>query len=428
MRSQHRRTRWERYRAFLAGHDLRFAGLMAPLEVIEARGDREIGLARWQYDRVHAGIDYHLAIDTTMAPPQARAPDQGCLRAMTKRPINLFDYEALAQARLHPAAWDYLAAGAEDEVTLRDNRAAFARLKIRPRMLVDVARIDLATTVLGSPVAAPILIAPSGFQGAFSPVAEIGTAEAAGRAGLVMVVSTKSTRPIEAIAAAATAPLWLQLSLFPERERIAALIRRAEAAGCRALVLTADTPRWGRKERSIRTEDEFDWPEPGNLAGLPPATAEPVDGSPATWADLDWLKTITRLPIVVKGILTAEDAALAVARGVEGIIVSNHGGRQLDGVVASIDALPEVAAAVDGRAELYLDGGIRRGTDVLKALALGARAVLIGRPVLWGLAVAGAEGAFDVLELLSRELAHAMALAGRPILADIDRSLIVTLR
>ncbi len=341
---------------------------------------------------------------------------------MTEHPINLFDYEKLAEERLHPAAWDYLAAGAEDEVTLRDNREAFARIKLRPRMLVDVSRIDLSTTVLGQPVAAPILIAPSAFHGAFWPEAEIATAEAAGRAGVAMVASTKSSRPIEAIAAAATAPLWLQLSLFPERERTAALIRRAEAAGCQALVLTADVPRWGRKERSMRNEHDFDWPELGNLAGLPPATAEPVEGAPATWADLDWLRTITRLPILLKGILTAEDALLAVARGVEGIIVSNHGGRQLDGVAASLDALPEIAAAVDGGTELYLDGGIRRGTDVLKALALGARAVLVGRPVLWGLAVAGADGAFGVLDLLGRELAHAMALAGRPTLADIDRS------
>jgi isopentenyl diphosphate isomerase/L-lactate dehydrogenase-like FMN-dependent dehydrogenase len=339
-------------------------------------------------------------------------------------PLNLFDYEARGQPLLPPALWDYIAAGAADELTVAENRRAFDRVTIRPRMLVDVSQIDTATTVLGAPIAAPIMIAPSGRHGAILPEGECATVAAAGRAGVAMVVSGLSNRPIEEVAAAASGPLWLQFYLFPERERSLALVRRAEAAGCRAIVLTVDSPRFGFKDRSVRSEDDFDWPENGNLAGLPPATLPWSRGAPATWADVDWLRGVTALPIVLKGILTAEDAAIAVARGVEGIVVSNHGGRQLDSVTASLDALPEVVAAGDGRCEIYLDGGVRRGTDVLKALALGARAVLIGRPILWGLAVAGAAGAADVLEILRRELEFAMALSGRPTITSIDPTVI----
>ena len=339
--------------------------------------------------------------------------------------MNLFDYEGLAQARLHPAVWDYIAAGSDDEITLAENRQAFARVTLRPRVLVDVSRIDTATSILGDPVSAPILIAPAGMHAAACPEGECAAARAADRAGVAMMASTNSNRTIEEIAAAANGPLWLQLYLFAERSRTLALVRRAEDAGCRAIVLTVDAPRWGRKERSLRSEAQFDWPAAANLKGLPPTSVDhPYGGAPATWADLDWLRTITRLPILLKGILTPEDAAIAAGRGVEGIVVSNHGGRQLDGVAAAIDALPEVAAAAEGRCEIYLDSGVRRGTDVLKALALGARAVMIGRPILWGLAVAGADGAFDVLAMLQRELAWAMALSGRPTIASIDRSLV----
>jgi 4-hydroxymandelate oxidase len=339
-------------------------------------------------------------------------------------PLNLADYAALAPAHMHPAVWDFISAGADDGVTMAQNRRAFERIALRPRVLADVSRIDTRAVVLGAGISSPILIAPTGPHAALCPEGEVATAKAAGKADLGMIANSGSNRTIEEIAGAATGPLWLQLYLFPERERTLALVRRAEAAGCGALVLTADSPRFGRKEQSLRTENEFDWPEAGNLAGLPPATKPPIRGAPATWEDLDWLRDATRLPIMLKGVLTAEDAALAAGRGVEGIVVSNHGGRQLDGAISSIEALPEVVAEVGSRAEIYLDGGIRRGTDVLKALALGARAVMIGRPVLWGLAVGGAAGALDVLEMLKRELKLAMALAGRPTLADIDASLV----
>jgi isopentenyl diphosphate isomerase/L-lactate dehydrogenase-like FMN-dependent dehydrogenase len=339
-------------------------------------------------------------------------------------PINLFDYEALAEAKIPPVLWDYLVDGAGDGITLTENRRAFERIVLRPRTLVDVSRIDLSTSLLGAPVRSPIMIAPCGPQGELCPEGDCATAEAAGRTGMLMVASGGASRAIADIAAAATGPLWMQLYHYGDRPRTEAIVRRAEAAGCLALALTVDSPRFGRKERSLRTEDEYDWPELANYAGLPAPTAPSIRGAPVTWADLDWLRTITSLPIVLKGILTAEDAELAAVRGVPGIVVSNHGGRQLDGVLASVDALPEVVEAAAGSCEIYLDGGVRRGTDVLKALALGARAVLIGRPVLWGLAVNGADGVFDVLTLLRRELTDAMALTGRPTLADVDGSLV----
>ena len=340
------------------------------------------------------------------------------------RPLNVFDYERLAQARMAGPLWDFVVAGADDEVTLAENRRAFERTLIRPRVLVDVSRIDMTTRLLGDQVAAPIMIAPFGPQAVMCAEGEAASARAAGQAGLAMVAPGRSNRTIEAIAAAACGPLWMQLYLFPERERTLALVRRAEAAGCRAVVLTVDSPRFGRKERSLRTEDEFDWPALGGPAGLPTPTAPEVRGAPATWADVDWLMSATPLPLVLKGILTAEDAATAAARGVAGIVVANHGGRQLDGVVASLDALPEAVAAAEGRCEVYLDGGVRRGTDILKALALGARAVMVGRPVAWGLAAAGERGVADVLGMLKDELKLAMRLAGRPSLADIDRSVV----
>jgi isopentenyl diphosphate isomerase/L-lactate dehydrogenase-like FMN-dependent dehydrogenase len=333
------------------------------------------------------------------------------------QPINVFDYEALAQEGLHPAVWDYYAAGAGDEVTLRANRAAFERIRLRPRMLVDVSHINTRTTVLGAPISMPILVAPSAGHANACPDGECATARAAGAAGTLMAASTESNRSLEEIAAAASGPLWFQLYVYSDRPHAETLVRRAEASGYRAIVLTVDSPRWGQKERADRSEDTYNWLPGGNF---PEGTDyEPVS---LTWADLAWLRSVTALPIILKGILTAEDAALAVEHGAEGIVVSNHGGRQLDGVPATIEALSEVVEAVAGRCEVYLDGGVRRGTDVLKALALGARAVLVGRPVLWGLAVSGTDGARHVLKLLRDELELAMALAGRPTLASIDRS------
>jgi isopentenyl diphosphate isomerase/L-lactate dehydrogenase-like FMN-dependent dehydrogenase len=353
------------------------------------------------------------------------------------QPINLFEYEPLAKARLDPAAYDYYAGGAEDELTLRENRAAYARITLRPRVLVDVSRVVTGTTVLGVPVDMPILVPPMAYQRLAAPEGELATARAAGGAGTIMVVSTLATASLEEIAAAASGPLWFQLYVYKDRAVSEALVRRAEDVGYRALVLTVDTPLLGRREADERNgfglpahlhmsnfagRDEARPAEPG-VSALALHTLAEFDPS-LTWEALDWMRSITRLPVVVKGILTGEDADLAARHGATAVVVSNHGGRQLDTAVATIEALPEVAEAVAGRCEVYVDGGIRRGTDVLKALALGARAVFVGRPILWGLAVNGEEGVRHVLELLRRELALDMALAGRPTIESIDRSLV----
>ncbi len=340
-------------------------------------------------------------------------------------PINIHDYEALAQAKVEPTAWDFYQGGSDDEVTLRANRTAFERIRLRPRMLVDVSTIDTRTTVLGTSVSMPVLIAPTAYHRFAHDEGECVTAQAAGKVGTLMVASTFSTRSLEDIAQAASGPLWFQLYIYQSTLGIAEdLIRRAETAGYRAVVVTVDTPLLGKRERDIR--NNFLLPPHVRTANFPFVEKNgtlPIP-SPLTWDMLDWLISLTSLPVLVKGILTAEDAVLAVEHGVAGIIVSNHGGRQLDTVLAGIEALPEVVEAVAGRCEIYVDGGIRRGTDILKALALGARAVLVGRPVLWGLAANGRAGVEHVLTLLREELNLSMMLTGRPTIASIDRSLV----
>lgn len=341
-------------------------------------------------------------------------------------PINLQEFEPLAQARLGPGAWAYYSAGAGDEVTLRENRTAFERIRLLPSMLRGVRSADLRTTVLGTPISMPVLVAPMALQGLAHPEADCATARGAGMAGTLMTVSTESTRPLEEIAAVATGPLWHQLYVYEgHRDLAERLVRRAEDAGYKAIVLTVDAPRWGRHERGLRVPITL---PPGMSFTTFEDEVRYTDLQPAalTWDDVAWLRSLTSLPIVLKGILAPDDAVLAVERGAAGIGVSNHGARQLDGVPASIEALPGIVEAVSGRAEVYLDGGIRRGTDVLKALALGAHAVLLGRPVLWGLAVAGAEGVARVLELLRAELELAMVLAGRPNIESIDPGLVMT--
>ena len=338
-------------------------------------------------------------------------------------PLNVFEYGKLAQERMNPAYWEYYNGGSDDEVTLRGSRAAYERIRLRPRVLVDVSNCDTHTTVLGTPVSMPILVAPMALHCLAHPEGECATAQGAGMAGTLMIASTTSTRNIEEIAQAATGPLWFQLYVYPSLQVAEKLVQRAEAAGYRAIVLTVDLPRLGRREKDIRNNVTIP-PSPYFEANFVDVEKVGQAWVPLTWESLSWLRSITSLPILVKGILTAEDALLAVEHGVDGIVVSNHGGRQLDTAIPSIEALPEVVDAVAGRCEVYLDGGIRRGTDILKALALGARAVLLGRPVLWGLAVNGAEGVRHVLELLHNELELDMALAGRPTLDSIDRSLV----
>jgi len=343
-------------------------------------------------------------------------------------PFNVRDYEALAREAMHPAAWAYLSAGSDDETTLAENRAAFGRIELLPRVLRGVGSASLRTAVLGTPVEAPILVAPMGIHCLAYAEGECATARAVGSVGSLMAVSTVSSRSLEDIAASANGPLWFQLYVYRLRPFAERLVRRAERAGYRALVLTVDSPRWGRKERFLRVEQTLP-PEMEQVSldeeDLPEEEFEPAA---LTWEDVTWIRSLTDLPLVLKGVLHPEDAALAVEHGVAGIVVSNHGGRQLDGTSASVEALPAVVEALDGRAEVYLDGGIRRGTDVLKALALGARAVFVGRPVLWGLAVNGEAGARHVLEMLRDELERAMVLAGQPGVEELDPDLVTRQR
>ncbi len=334
-------------------------------------------------------------------------------------PLNVSEYEALAREQLDDGPYDYFAGGAGDEWTLAENVRAFNRWVLRPRMLVDVGMVTTATTVLGVDVSMPVLVAPTAFQRLAHPQGETATARGAAAAGTVFCLSTlASYTPAEIAASAPQGRNWLQLYWSPDRGFTQGLVEAAAAAGFSAILLTVDLPLAGRRERDLRAAFELpaDLPVPNlpsDLGGgnFHAALGEVVDRT-ITWRDLEWLASLTDLPLVVKGILTGEDGRLACEHGVAGVVVSNHGGRQLDGVAASIDALPEVVDACAGRVTVLLDGGVRRGTDVVKALALGAKAVLVGRAPVWGLAVAGEEGVLQVLELLREEVALALALLG----------------
>ena len=331
---------------------------------------------------------------------------------MTLTYLNVGDYEREAERMLDPGAFGYFAGGAGDERTLRDNVEAFSRWQLRPRVLVDVSEVTTETVVLGREVSMPLLVAPTAFHRLAHPEGEVATARAAAGAGTVMCQSTlSSVTPPELAKAAPDARLWFQLYWSTDRGFTADLLASVVEAGCEAVVLTVDFPAAGRRERDLRAAfalpDNLPAPNiPGSLQrqDFHVALGQIVDTT-LTWRDLEWLRAQCPLPLLLKGILSAEDALLAAEHGAAGVIVSNHGGRQLDGVPASLDALPEVVEAVGERVEVLLDGGIRRGTDVLKALALGARAVLAGRAVVWGLAVGGEQGVRDVLELLRAEIA-----------------------
>ena len=334
--------------------------------------------------------------------------------------LSIADYERLAEERLEPGPWAYLVGGSGDEWTLRENRAAFARWTFRPRVLCDVSEISTATTVLGTQIELPVVVAPVAYQQLYNPDGECATARGAAAAGTGIAVSTFSTRSHEEIAAAAPGIVqWCQLYVFQDRGVTREHLAEAAAAGCSAVVLTVDTPRLAQRERDLRVGFEIpsDLPLPYARATIGDAPQNPADqfallDASVSWRDLEWIASEGRLPVVLKGVVTAEDAQLAVEHGAAAVVVSNHGGRQLDGAPATLDALPEVAEAIAGRAEVYLDGGIRRGTDVAKALALGARAVLAGRAPVFGLAAAGEEGVRHVLELLRDELTLALCLLG----------------
>jgi isopentenyl diphosphate isomerase/L-lactate dehydrogenase-like FMN-dependent dehydrogenase len=354
---------------------------------------------------------------------------------VTDGPINAADFERLAAGKLDAGTLGYFAGGAGDELTLRDNVEAWSRWRLRPRVLVDVSTVTTAVELLGGPLAMPILVAPVAYQRLVDPEGEVGMARAAAEAGTAMCLSTlATTTPSELAAAAPPGRRWFQLYCFRDEGVTQALMEEAIASGFEAIVVTVDAPRGGNRERDRRTG--FKIPAsvgvPSVAAAMGVERAVTIEETfalmnPALgWADLEHLASGCELPVLVKGLLTPQDAELAIEHGVAGVIVSNHGGRQLDRALATGDALPDVVDAVDGRAAVLVDGGIRRGIDVVVALALGADAVLVGRPALWGLAAAGADGARQVLELLRDELELALALCGCASPAQLNRSHVQT--
>ncbi len=352
--------------------------------------------------------------------------------------LNVHEYESRAKTSLAEMAYDYYAGGSWDEVTLRENCSDFGRLAIMPHMLVDLTDLDMSTELFGDKISMPLIIAPTAFHGLATPDGETATARAAHRAGTIMTLSTLANYSIEEVQAAAPSPKWFQLYVYKDREVTKDLVQRAEACGYKALVLTVDSPILGRREKDVR--NRFKLPdnfrlghfEGGMLANLP---ADVADSGLAAyisslydislnWKHVQWLSEITKLPILLKGILRADDAALGVKNGAAGIIVSNHGGRQLDSAPSTISVLSEIVEAVDGRVPVLLDSGIRRGTDIFKAIALGATAVLTGRPILWGLATGGENGAYEVLEMLRSEFKLTMQLSGCPNLSSITPDMV----
>ena len=373
--------------------------------------------------------------------------------------LTIDDLRRIARRRLPRAVFDFVEGGAGDERTVARNRAAFERLLFQPRVLVDVAKREQATVVLGERVATPVLVSPTGMAGLCWPRGELAAARAAHEAGTIYTLSTHSSCSIEEVATGAPGPLWFQLYVWQNRDLTRSFVERARAAGYRALLLTVDVPIISRRERDLRngftvpprltvrnvvdTVRRVGWMRRvlfgprltlANLVGAPGAPRtdivtlagvahRQVDPSIA-WADLAWFRSVWSGPLLLKGVLTAADARRAAEHGVDGLVVSNHGGRQLDGALATIEALPEIVDAVGHRMEVLLDGGVRRGADVVRALALGARAVMIGRPYLYGLGAGGSDGVRRALEILKSEVDHALALVGVPRVGDLDRSVV----
>ena len=395
-----------------------------------AMGAGSLGL--WQ---ARARADDELA----QAPAEARPDALGEANRAggLTEPVTVADFQALAKAKLSPATYDYITTGSTDEVTLRDNVAAFQRLRLLPPLLTGVADVDTSTTVLKQPIALPILLAPVAGQSLYRRDGGLASTRAAAAAKTIMGVSSSIGNSVEEIAAASPGPKWFQLYMPKDRAVAQRLVERAERAAFQAIVLTVDLGE--RKDADKR--NRFALPENTLRKHLRDIGFNIADGMTypqmmafndqawdltLSWNAFDWLRSITKLPLLVKGVLRADDAKKAVAIGLDGIIVSNHGGRRLDGVPASIDQLPAIVAAVNGRAEILLDSGIRRGTDVLKAIALGAKAVLIGRPYAWALAADGEAGVTKLLELLREELVSAMLATGSPNIAGIKRDLVMS--
>ena len=351
-------------------------------------------------------------------------------------PINLFDFEKLAEERMAPNEFDYVAGGATDELTLRRTRAAYEAIALRPRVLAGNREADLSTTVLGQRIDVPFMLAPSGGHTRAHPDGELATARAAARMGTIMGLTANSSYPMEDVAKETDGAKWFQTYFYRDRELTVEMVKRAEQAGYRAIILTLDAHWPSKRERNIRNRykrraranytPELEAKAEANTkvkfdSGQ---TSRGLNDPAASWADVEWLKTATDLPLVCKGIMTGEDARLCAEYGVDGLIVSNHGARNLDTTLATIEVLPEVAEAVGERVEVYLDGGIRRGTDVVKAIALGAKGVFFGRPIFWGLAYDGADGVVAVMDVLRDEVESTMMLAGCGTIDSIDGSLV----
>lgn len=352
--------------------------------------------------------------------------------------VNVTEFEQLAQNKMARELFEHVASGSDDEWTLRENLAAFQRIRLLPQVLRDVTHCDLSTTVLGQRVDLPVLLAPIACQCRFHPEGELAAARAAAGARTIYVLSTGSTFSIEEVASATQGPIWFQLYAYADKAITQGLVERAEASGYKAICLTVDNPITGRREADLR--NRYFYPQKMLLRNLRHIGFNDLSADlnneqllafaakkltvGLTWDDIEWLRSLTQLPLVLKGIMTKEDARRAVSCQAQAIIVSNHGGRQLDGVPASISVLEEIAGAIAGRVEILLDSGLRRGTDILKALALGAKAVLIGRPYIWGLAARGETGVTEVLDILKQELVIDMALAGCTKIPEVNRALV----
>ncbi|MFN5422702.1 MAG: alpha-hydroxy acid oxidase [bacterium] len=367
--------------------------------------------------------------------------DPTMLASIQDQPIdslNIFELEQVAKERLPQIAYDYYRSGAWDEVTLKGNREAYEKFKIHYRVLVDVQKRDLSTTIFGQKVDFPILIAPTAFHKLAHPDGELATARASVNSNTIMTLSSLSNTTIEEVSAATNRRFWFQLYINKDREFTRNLVARAESAGAKALVVTVDTPVWGRRERDIR--NGFHLPPGLSAINLVPSDKDAVAKGQSgaglgqsfgwmldptlQWKDMEWLASITKLPILIKGVCRPDDATKAKSHGVKGIIVSNHGGRQMDSAPATIEVLSSIVDAVGNDLPILLDGGIRRGTDAMKALAMGAKAVLVGRPILWGLAAGGQQGVEKALSILKEELDHAMALSGCRNLKELTKELL----
>jgi 4-hydroxymandelate oxidase len=364
--------------------------------------------------------------------------DRGSMPVEPQRPpLSVLDFEERARRRLDALAWDYYRSGSWGEWTVQANREAWERLRLWPRVLVDVSHRHAGQTLLSHELPWPLLLAPTALHRMAHPDGELATARAAGQCGTPMILSSFSSTDVEEVCAASTGPVWMQLYLSPDRGFSLALAQRAISAGCTAIVLTVDTPVWGTRERDVHNgwrlpqgievvnllRPDRTGPTGHEGAGIGEALGWAIDAA-LTWQDLERLAAVLPVPVLVKGICRPDDALRALQHGAQGIIVSNHGGRQLDGAVPTAESLPLVAEAVQGRVPLIVDGGIRRGADILRALALGADAVAVGRPILWGLAAGGQSGVAGVLEILRTEFDLAMALAGCRTLEEITPDLL----